>query len=151
MKKVTKITNTVIKEPNKQTEIQETIMLGSPSEDKDFLKIYPLFIEVLQEDLKLKNGRLKLFLWFISQIKDIRPNAEPIVIADQEKMAKALDVDTRTIRRYIQELTKKGYISRYEKKIRSAYLVNPELIYKGSVSKYFSEKADISIKKTKTG
>jgi DNA-binding MarR family transcriptional regulator len=124
---------------NTETERRETLVLGLPSDEKDFLKIYPLFIEVLEEDLKLKNGRLRLFLWFVSQIKDIKPNAEPLVVANQKEMTEALDVDLRTIQRYLRELLKKGYISRY-KGIRSAYVVNPTLIYKGSVSKYFDKR-----------
>lgn len=125
------------KKEDSEIEIRETVVFGSPSDDKDFLKIYPLFIEVLQEDLKIKNGRLKLFLWFVSQIRDIKPNAEPLVVAEQEEMAKAIAVNLRTIQRYIEGLLKNKYISRY-KGIKSAYLVNPELIYKGSVQKYFN-------------
>ncbi len=135
-KRITKTKVTRIEEPNRETEIKETVILGSPSDDKDFLKIYPMFIEVMQKDLKIKNGRLRLFLWFVSQIRNIKPNSEPLVVASQNEMAKALNVDLRTIKNYIRELLKKEYILRY-KGIKSAYLVNPSLIYKGSVSNYF--------------
>ena len=134
-------THETIHEDGTVERTKQTVVIGSKTHERDFLKIYPLFCEVLAEDLRLRNGRLRLFLWFVTQIRDLKPNQEPIVLARLDEMANALQADKRTIQRYLKHLLEKRYLIRYRgqdgKPYPNTYVVNPELIYKGCLAKYF--------------
>ena len=85
--------------------------------------------------------------WFIDQIQDIKPNQEPIVIANPEEIAEALGKSRRTINRHLKLLIEHDYIKQIINR-QFMYLVNPELIFKGILKQYFSEKKEDAKEKT---
>jgi predicted transcriptional regulator len=69
----------------------------------------------------------------------MKPNQEPIVIANPEDIAKDLGVSRRTINRHLKLLIERGYIKQLVNR-QFMYLVNPEMIFKGVLKQYFNKK-----------
>ena len=60
----------------------------------------------------------------------MKPNQEPVVIANPEDIAEALGKSRRTIERHLKLLIEHGYITQIMNR-QFMYLVNPEMILKG--------------------
>jgi DNA-binding transcriptional ArsR family regulator len=110
-----------------------------------------VFTGQVLKDLKTGiDGAVYTLFWFIDQIQDIKPNQEPIVIANPEEIAEALGKSRRTINRHLKLLIEHDYIKQIMNR-QFMYLVNPELIFKGILKQSFSEeKEDAKEKATRT-
>lgn len=124
-----------------QTEEIQTIVVGDPYQDDDFVKIYPAFFSTVAEWFSIKNGRLKLYLLFIEKLMEKKINDEPVVIITVKEMMERLGLSKPRVLSYLRELIKKGLIAKYKNEkgqvIRSCYVVNPQYVFKGQLAKYY--------------
>jgi len=103
--------------------------------DTNFIKVQKACTDLLTEDLKATDGRLRLLFWFIKQALDnLTINQENILIAPIPDIAIDLEASEMSIRRWLKVLINRGYISQRtfnNKIIQSAFVLNKDLIYKG--------------------
>lgn len=132
-------------------EVVSVIGIIPEQRDANFVKVFKVLTERVIRDLKAGiNGAVYTLFWFIDQIQDMKPNQEPIVIANPEDIAEALGKSRRTIERHLQLLIEHDYIEQIMNR-QFMYLVNPELIFKGVLKQYYSgAKREEKEKTTKT-
>ncbi len=131
-------------------EVVPVIGIIPEARDANFVKVFKVLTERVIKDLKAGiNGAVYTLFWFIDQIQDMKPNQEPIVIANPEDIAEALGKSRRTINRHLKLLIEHGYIKQIMSR-QFMYLVNPELIFKGVLKQYSSEKQSAKKEKEKT-
>ena len=108
--------------------------------DANFVKVFKVLTERVLKDLKAGiNGAVYTLFWFIDQIHDMKPNQEPVVIANPEDIAEALGKSRRTIERHLKLLIEHGYITQIMNR-QFMYLINPEMIFKGHLKQYYDKK-----------
>ena len=118
--------------------------------DANFVKVFKVLTERVLKDLKAGiNGAVYTLFWFIDQIQDMKPNQEPIVIANPEDIAEALGKSRRTINRHLKLLIEHNYIEQIINR-QFMYRVNPALIFKGVLKQYYSKKQSAKEEKEKT-
>jgi len=125
----------------KTGEIVNTIALIPEARDKNFVKVFKLMTTRVVKDLKAGiDGAVYTLFWLIDKVQEMQPNQDPIVITDPETIAKDLGMSKRTIYRHLITLKKYGYIKQI-KKNRHIYRVEPTMIYKGTLQKYFDKES----------
>ncbi len=118
--------------------------------DANFVKVFKVLTERVLKDLKAGiNGAVYTLFWFIDQIHDMKPNQEPIVVANPEDIAEALGKSRRTIERHLKLLIEHNYIEQIMNR-QFMYQVNPEMIFKGHLKQYYDKKQSAKDKKEKT-
>ena len=78
-------------------------------------------------------------MWFIDRIQDLPPNSDPVVVALPEVIAKELGISKRTVKRHLRVLKEYGYIEQIKKR-HYVYRVNPRMVFKGVLRRYFNRK-----------
>ena len=122
----------------KTGEVVTAIAIISEHRDKDFVKMFKLMSTKVIQDLKAGgiNGATDTLFWFIDQIQEMEPNQDPVVLVDPQTMADDLGTTEITIRNHLKLLKEHGYIEQLRKR-HHIYRVNPTMLFKGTLSKYF--------------
>jgi len=122
----------------KTGEVVTAIAIIPEQKDKDFVKMFKLMSTKVIQDLKAGgiNGATDTLFWFIDQIQEMEPNQDPVVLADPQTIADDLGTGERTVYRHLKLLMEYGYIEQIKKR-HHVYRVNPTMLFKGTLSKYF--------------
>lgn len=133
----------------KTGEVVNTIALIPETRDKDFVKVFKLMTTKVIKDLKAGiDGAVFTLLWFIDRIQGLEPNQDPIVVVDPKDIAEDLGIGKRTVYYHLNLLKKHGYIEQIKNR-QHIYRVNPMMIYKGTLKKYFDKQSDKKRKESK--
>jgi hypothetical protein len=116
-----------------------TVTIGTPnrSMDLNFVKIYPAFFSSFLQELKIDDGKARLVLYLVYRAIDMKSDSDNVVVADNKELMGALNISKPTLIRYIAELCKLKVIERLKPRM-PVYRINPNMIYKGVLTKYYS-------------
>jgi predicted transcriptional regulator len=117
----------------------------TPISDKDFVKFFDAFVMDLLQDEDIAGKSIRL-LFYIASILDYE---EEIFYLSPSEVAKELNVNPRTIFRWLKTLIDKGLIIKTNR--RNWYMVNRKCIYRGSVIRADVEELEKAERKVKYG
>jgi len=131
----------------------ETIVIGRAGgvdKDGDFVKVFPaLFLSFLRE-LKIDDGKARLVMLLIYKASKMTANSDNVVFAPNEDLMTELNISRGTLIRYIAELCKLKIIKRVQPRM-PAYEINPNMIYKGTLSKFYKNQNSKKFVREKNG
>lgn len=120
-------------------EVLRSICIIPEERDGEFVKVFRLFTEKVIKDLRTIGKAINTLMWFIDRIQDLPPNSDPVVVALPEVIAKELGISKRTVKRHLRVLKEYGYIEQIKKR-HYVYRVNPRMVFKGVLRRYFNRK-----------
>ena len=112
---------------------------------QDYIKVYPLFFEIMLPVLSSDNGLSRLILYIMKKVLDLSNNSKNIIIADNDEFMKSLNISKPTLIRYIADLCALNIIERLKPRM-PIYRINPNMIYKGTLTKYYKKYIEEHIK-----
>ena len=118
-----------VKRDSQGNEVEKKIRSWTltPATDKDFVKFFDAFVIDLLQDEDIAGKSIRL-LFYIASILDYD---EEIFYLSPTEVAKELNVNPRTVFRWLKTLLDKGLIIKTNR--RNWYMVNRQCIYRGSV------------------
>lgn len=116
-------------------EVIDVIAIVPEARDKLFVKIFPLLGEKVIEEMKIVNGEMKLFLWFLAKTIENPIQSEMWIPIDRKKVSEEIGISIDSVNKCLKKLLDMKYIEQYKKRT-SVYRICPELVYKGSLVKY---------------
>jgi len=118
----------------------ETITIGHPGRpmDLNFVKVYPAFFSSFLQQLNIDDGKARLVLFLIFKAMEMRTDSDNVVIAKNDEIMKALKISKPTLLNYLKQLCKLNVIERLGPRM-PVYRINPNMIYKGTLTKYYQQ------------
>lgn len=110
--------------------------VGKAEQDADFLKVYPAFFASFLQELKIDDGKARLVLYLMFKASKMAANGDNVIFAPNEDLMNELNISKPTLLRYIADLCNLNVIKRVKPKM-PIYEINPNMIYKGTLSKYY--------------
>ena len=125
----------------------ETLVLGSPGKSMDinFVKVFPAFFSSFLQDLKIDDGKARLVLYLIHKAIELKSDSDNVIFADNDELMKSLNISKPTLIRYIADLCALNIIERLKPRM-PIYRINPNMIYKGTLTKYYKKYIEEHIK-----
>lgn len=116
----------------------ESIVIGRPYKrkgDMDFVKIYPAFFSSFLEELGVDDGKARLVLYLVYKALRLPSESNNIIYADNDSLMSFLKISKPTLIKYIADLCELKVIKRLKPRT-PLYQVNPEMIYRGTLTKF---------------
>lgn len=114
--------------------------------DKGFTKCFDLYSSKLLDELDVINGELKLLNFLQASMMTLPLNSEGWIYLDRKAVSQKLGITIRTLQKYLTSLRQRGYIE--QDRARGYYWrIKPELMFRGSLCRYFEEKSNEKISK----
>ena len=136
-----------VKRDSQGNEVEKKIRSWTltPATDKDFVKFFDAFVIDLLQDEDIAGKSIRL-LFYIASILDYD---EEIFYLSPTEVAKELNVNPRTVFRWLKTLLDKGLIIKTNR--RNWYMVNRQCIYRGSVVRADIEDVEKTDREVKYG
>lgn len=126
------------------------VAIGSPKPDKDqqYVRIYPAFFSSFLEELGIDDGKARMVLYFVYRAMQLPPESNNEIIAMNEDLMRILKISRPTLFKYLNDLIALGIIKRKHPRM-PVYVIEREMIYRGSVVKMYKRELEAKINEFK--
>ncbi len=135
-------------------ETLETITVERRIRDNDFIKLFPLFFDLVFAAIKAKKveGAWDVLFYFLCRLREEPVNAfgrQLDIVAPADEIAKALGKSVRKVRQNLDTLKKIGLIDQVKSGVPS-YRIHPSVAYRG-ILKIYEQRVEMERNAPKRG
>lgn len=118
-------------------EIRDVISFVPEAKDENWIKAFRLLSFRVLADLRENglNGATDILFWFMDKLHDFPTDVMPEIYAPHDVVAQEIGTTARTVARYIEKLIALKYIRQIKPRTQ-VYQVNPDMLFKGKLSKF---------------